>query len=250
MGEKRHINEIPPKILGQSRVFLSLCVFFLLPTFSTLRDVASVTSGAPPGISLCWALCPKPRRREALPGRQRQDEVNHSHSGTTWWHIKNQKSTRKICPEWGPRNATKKPRKSHEKVTSKNVTSNEKSSQKTRPSNPCSFLLFLSPSSRPKGPSHTKNLRVVVNLLRVVNLVRIVLVGCTRRASYSEKGRVFAAFYERLPSKNPSKNLVFYCKPLQAPSKNPSKKHLPLKNLLTTLLRSVRLHDPLGVHPS
>ena len=35
------------------------------------------------------------------------------------------------------------------------------------------------------------------------------------------------------------------------PSKNPSKKALPLKNLLRTLLRSVRLHDPLqvGVHP-
>ena len=31
------------------------------------------------------------------------------------------------------------------------------------------------------------------------------------------------------------------------PSKNPSKKALPLKNLLRTLLRSVRLHDPLGV---
>ena len=34
------------------------------------------------------------------------------------------------------------------------------------------------------------------------------------------------------------------------PSKNPSKKALPLKNLLRTLLRSVRLHDPLGVRPS
>ena len=52
-----------------------------------------------------------------------------------------------------------------------------------------------------------------------------------------------------LPSKNPSKNLVFTENPLQAPSKNPSKKHLLLKNLLRTLLRSVRLHDPLGVHP-
>ena len=28
------------------------------------------------------------------------------------------------------------------------------------------------------------------------------------------------------------------------------KKHLLLKNLLRTLLRSVRLHDPLGVHPN
>ena len=33
------------------------------------------------------------------------------------------------------------------------------------------------------------------------------------------------------------------------PSKNPSKKHLLLKNLLRTLLRSMLLHDPLGVHP-
>ena len=48
-----------------------------------------------------------------------------------------------------------------------------------------------------------------------------------------------------LPSKNPSKNLVFTENPLEAPSK----KHLLLKNLLRTLLRSVRLYDPLGVHP-
>ena len=34
------------------------------------------------------------------------------------------------------------------------------------------------------------------------------------------------------------------------PSQNPSKKHLLVENLLRTLLRSVRLHDPLGVHPS
>ena len=33
------------------------------------------------------------------------------------------------------------------------------------------------------------------------------------------------------------------------PSKNPSKKAIPLKNLLRTLLRSVLLHDHLGVHP-
>ena len=36
----------------------------------------------------------------------------------------------------------------------------------------------------------------------------------------------------------------------KAPSKNPSKKHLLLENLLRTPLRSVRLHDPLGVRPS
>ncbi len=38
--------------------------------------------------------------------------------------------------------------------------------------------------------------------------------------------------------------------PYRRPSKNPSKKHLLLKNLLRTLLRSVRLHDPLGVRPT
>ena len=60
---------------------------------------------------------------------------------------------------------------------------------------------------------------------------------------------LLSAFYKKLPSKNPSKNLVFTEKPLQAPSKNPSKKHLLLENLLRTLLRSVLLHDPLGVPP-
>ena len=45
------------------------------------------------------------------------------------------------------------------------------------------------------------------------------------------------------------RSTCLYWKPLQAPSKNPSKKHLLFKNLLRTLLRSVRLHDPLGVHP-
>ena len=33
-------------------------------------------------------------------------------------------------------------------------------------------------------------------------------------------------------------------------AKRDSKKALPLKNLLRTLLRSVRLHDPLGVRPN
>ena len=51
------------------------------------------------------------------------------------------------------------------------------------------------------------------------------------------------AFYKTLPSKNPSKNLVFL-KTLQAPSKNPSEKHLLLENLLRTLLRSLLLHEP------
>ena len=60
---------------------------------------------------------------------------------------------------------------------------------------------------------------------------------------------LLSAFYDMFPSKNPSKNLVFTEMPYEAPSKNPSKKHLLLKNLLRTLLRSVRLHDPLGAHP-
>ena len=60
---------------------------------------------------------------------------------------------------------------------------------------------------------------------------------------------LLSAFYKTLPSKNPSKNLCLHQNPLQTPSKNPSKKHLLLENLLRTLLRSVRLHDPLGVHP-
>ena len=64
---------------------------------------------------------------------------------------------------------------------------------------------------------------------------------------------LLSAFYETLrsknPSKNPSKNLVFTQNLYRAPSKNPSKKHLLLENLLRTLLRSVRLHDPLGVRP-
>ena len=58
---------------------------------------------------------------------------------------------------------------------------------------------------------------------------------------------LLSAFYKTLPSKIPSKNLVFTENPLQAPSKNPSKKHSLLENLLTTLPRSVLLHDPL--HP-
>ena len=60
---------------------------------------------------------------------------------------------------------------------------------------------------------------------------------------------LLSAFYKTLPSKNPSKNPVFTEKHLQALSKNPSKKHLQVENLLRTLLRSMRLHDPLGVHP-
>ena len=43
--------------------------------------------------------------------------------------------------------------------------------------------------------------------------------------------------------------ILSFLKALTGASKNPSKKHLPLKKLLRTLLRSVLLHDPLGVHP-
>ena len=71
-----------------------------------------------------------------------------------------------------------------------------------------------------------------------------------RKDVFLPSKHLLSAFYETLPSKNPSKNLIFAENPLQSPSKSPSKKHLVLKNLLRTLLRSVRLHDPLGVHPN
>ena len=61
---------------------------------------------------------------------------------------------------------------------------------------------------------------------------------------------LLSAFYNTRPSENPSKNLCLYWNPYQAPSKNPSKKHLLIENLLRTLLRSARLHDPLGVRPT
>ena len=60
---------------------------------------------------------------------------------------------------------------------------------------------------------------------------------------------LLSAFYDTPPSKNPSKNLCLCWSPYKAPSKNPSKKHLLVENLLRTLLRSVWLHDPLGVRP-
>ena len=70
-----------------------------------------------------------------------------------------------------------------------------------------------------------------------------------RKDVFLPSKHLLSAFYKMLPFKNPSKNPCLYQKPLQVPSKNPSKKHLLLENLLRTLLRSVRLHDPLGVHP-
>ena len=54
---------------------------------------------------------------------------------------------------------------------------------------------------------------------------------------------LLSAFYKTLPSKNPSKNLIF--------TENPYMRllRLLLENLLSTLLRSVLLHDPFGVRP-
>ena len=60
--------------------------------------------------------------------------------------------------------------------------------------------------------------------------------GCTlRRGAFLPSKHLLSAFYETLPSKNPSKNLTFT--------------ESPYRHLLRTLLRSVLLHDPLGVHP-
>ena len=74
--------------------------------------------------------------------------------------------------------------------------------------------------------------------------------GCTlRKDTFLPSKRLPSDFYKMLPSKNPSKNLVFAENAYQVPSKNSSKKHLLLENLPSTLLRSVLLHDPLGVHP-
>ena len=67
---------------------------------------------------------------------------------------------------------------------------------------------------------------------------------CERKDVFLPSKHLLCAFYE-IPSKNPSKNLVFTENPYKAPSKNPFKKHLLLENLLRTLLRSVLLHDPL-----
>ena len=56
---------------------------------------------------------------------------------------------------------------------------------------------------------------------------------------------LLSAFYKTLPAKNPSKNLIFtenLCRRLLRTL------HLLLENLLRTFLRSVLLHDPLGVH--
>ena len=52
---------------------------------------------------------------------------------------------------------------------------------------------------------------------------------------------IFDVFFDVAPFRRPLLQ--------SADSKNPSKKHRPFKNLLRTLLRSVLLHEPLGVHP-
>ena len=57
--------------------------------------------------------------------------------------------------------------------------------------------------------------------------------------------RLLSAFYKTPPSKNPSKNLVFTENPYRRLLRTLLRKHLRLENLLRTLLRSVRLHDPL-----
>ena len=58
-----------------------------------------------------------------------------------------------------------------------------------------------------------------------------------RKDVFLPSKHLLSGFYEKLPSKNPSKNLVFTENPLQARSKNPSKNRLLLENLLRTLLR-------------
>ena len=70
-----------------------------------------------------------------------------------------------------------------------------------------------------------------------------------RKGVFLPSKHLLSTFYNTPPSKNPSKNLCLYSNPYKAPSKNPSGKHLLLENLLRTLLRSMRLHDPLAVCP-
>ena len=82
-----------------------------------------------------------------------------------------------------------------------------------------------------------------VQLVGRVHAKGVVL--CERTCFCLNSKHLLSAFYEALPSKNTSKNLVLLKTLTGAPSKNPSKKHLLLKNLLRNLLRIVRLHDPL-----
>ena len=72
-----------------------------------------------------------------------------------------------------------------------------------------------------------------------------------RKDVFQPSKHLLGAFYKTLPSKNPSKNLVFTENPNRTPSKNPSKKQLlfrePSKNPSKSRVLS---HDPLGVHPT
>ena len=85
---------------------------------------------------------------------------------------------------------------------------------------------------------------------------RSTFLGEALRAVHAKGGRTLRKdvflpskhFYETLPSNNPSRTLSLL-KTCRGAFKNPSKKRLPLKKLLTALLRSVLLHAPLGVHP-
>ena len=62
MGEKKHINKIPPKIPGQSRenfvyVFFSLCVFFSLPIINSVHTRCIVkTGGFTRGVCKNWGF--------------------------------------------------------------------------------------------------------------------------------------------------------------------------------------------------
>ena len=81
-------------------------------------------------------------------------------------------------------------------------------------------------------------------------------VGCTRRGRTLRKDvllpskHLLSDFSKTLPSKNPSKNLVFTENPYKAPSENPSKKHLLSKNLLRSLLTGEKEHTPPSRDPS
>ena len=75
-------------------------------------------------------------------------------------------------------------------------------------------------------------------------------VALCERTCFLPSKHLLSAFYETLLSKNPSKNVVSTENPYRRLLRIPSKKRLLLENLLRTLLRNVRLHDALGVHPT
>ena len=123
------------------------------------------------------------------------------------------------------------------------------------PSRECDITFFV--KGRPKSVRHSRDSTVAARRVQSVTVPSSrVSRECCSTGLRSPPSKLpdfmhfLSAFYETLPSKTPSKNLVFTEKPLQAPSKNPSKKHLLLESLLRTLVRSVLLHDPLGVRPT